>query len=204
MNRSTLGAGVCAAALMGAGIAGCSQMSVNDKPITNVDTVTGVEWEYFAENLLFSIDSTGVFERYRGPNGQPVVIAMGDFVNKTSNPRIREQKDFMYSKVRATLVNSGKAEVRMDIAGTGGTVDELLRSMQAMRNSPNFDAPTMEPAMPRLILHGSFNEIRTQAGRSTQMEYQAWCILVDVDRGVSVWEGPVDLRKKYTRGILGG
>ncbi|MCP3913969.1 MAG: hypothetical protein GY711_00255 [bacterium] len=164
------------------------------------------DWTDFAAEMVTSMTETGVLERYR-ESGQPVVIAIGDFRNDSTNPKASREKDFMYNEIREAIVNSGRAQVNMDIAGTGGHVDRLLQEIHHLVDDPRYDPNSREfggAPIPRLVLHGQFISSERKSGRSTQVLYAASARLIEVQNATTVWEEQVILPTTFTRGILGG
>jgi len=177
------------------------------KSVNSAKTITASEWASFAEAMKESIVQTGVVDRYRGPDGGPVVVVVGDFANDTNRPDFARTKDVMYNEIRKTLVNTGKIAVNMDFAGSGGSADSIVQQIAQLRASGEYDASTVPEAgrkqAPRLILNGQFVNIEFEEGRTKQYDYACAVRLIDVEKGYSVWEDQVIFPKQFTRGIFG-
>jgi PBP1b-binding outer membrane lipoprotein LpoB len=188
----------------------CSSTQTGDdiKSINDAKVITANEWAMFAQKMKDSMVQTGVFERYRGPEGQPVVIAIGDFINDTDQPDFARTQQIMRNEITKTFVNSGVAEVNMDFSGTGGTVDTVIQKIQELEDSDVYDQTTTgglrAAQAPRLVLSGQFINVQFSEGRTTQYDYACDVKLIDVSRRTAVFQDQVIFPKQFTRGIFGG
>lgn len=177
------------------------------KSVNEAKTITADEWAMFAQNMKDSMIQTGVLERYRGPNGEPVVIVVGDFLNDTDQPDFTRTQQIMRNEITKTFVNSGVAEVNMDFAGTGGSVDTIVQKIHELEKSDVYDQTTTtglrKAQAPRLVLHGQFINVTIKEGRTTQYDYACAVKLIDVSSRSSKWEEQVIFPKQFTRGIFG-
>lgn len=190
--------------------ASCSSTRVgsNVKSSNSAKTITMEEWNTFANDILTTITPT-LERRYYKKGENPVVIAIGDFKNKTSNPlaSFENSKDVMYGQIRKTLVNSGLATVNMDMAGSGGDVDSLLGDLASLRMSGEYDQSTTTKAgsaqAPELILWGDIITIKFTEGRTTRTDYALNLRLIDTSTRTTVFEEQVQLKKSFTKGLFG-
>jgi len=175
-------------------------------PVTRPDTLTADDWRWAAGEMVRQMNEAGILRRYSGPANEPVVVAIGDFQNRTSNLNFTFNRNFMYNTIETALINSGQATVNMDIAGTGGTVDGLMKSIQDLRGSPLYDPTTYaggRARIPALILFGSIDASSVTSGNRTQYDYQVNVRLLDVETRTAVWSGLVDFSKQLNRAIIG-
>ncbi|HKX45418.1 MAG TPA: hypothetical protein VJP77_01835 [Planctomycetota bacterium] len=206
VKHTALGAALAAPLAL---LAACGSTKVGDdvEQINSIETITAQEWQTFGQTMLKSMRDTGVLGRYQGPNGEAVVMVIGDFQNKSSNPRISNEKTIFYNEIRKVLVNSGEVEVNMDVAGTGGSVDTVLQQISTLLADPEYDAATLtvgEARIPALVLYGEFIDVQYSQGRTTQVDYAAAVKLLDTRKKASVWEDQIVLPKQRTKGIFGG
>lgn len=190
-------------------ISACSTTRTGDdvKSVNEAKTITAAEWARFAQQMKDSMVQNGVFERYRGKEGEPVVIAVGDFLNDTDQPDFTRTQQIMRNEITKTFVNAGVAEVNMDFAGTGGSVDTIVQKIHELEKSDVYDHSTTtglrQAQAPRLVLHGQFINNSFKEGRTTQYDYACAVKLIDVSRRTSVFEEQVIFPKQFTRGIFG-
>lgn len=184
----------------------CSQTQTTTASVNDAKVLTGQDWTDVAQQMVTSITRRDLPATYAS-NGQPVVIAVGDFKNQTTRPQFTRQKDFMYNALQTALVNSGQFTVNMDIAGAGGDIEDLIRDARTLRFDPEYNeqTTTREGTLraPSLILYGEINSIRAEQGRTTQYDYQVNTRLIDVETGEAIWFGTVPLTKTFTRSFLG-
>ena len=177
-----------------------SQMSTVNTP----RKLTGNEWDQFANWMKNSMIQTGVLERYRGPQGQPVVIAMADWDNNTDQRSFDRDKTVMENAIRKTLVNSGTAVINRDLGGTGARPESLTQNISDLRESTEYDQATVPQAgrapAPRLGLYMQINRIPLSQGRVTQYDYAIKCELIDLQNKYSVWEDQFLMSKQAVRG----
>jgi PBP1b-binding outer membrane lipoprotein LpoB len=174
------------------------------KPINAVGVITAQEWREFAEELRSSMEQSGVLERYRGPEGEPVPLMIGDFFNNTNDPAFQVQKDVMYNEIRKALVNSGRAQILMDAGGSGAQIDRSVGDAIELHGSSNYDASTLPEqgkfVGPRLTLSGQFIRIAYAEGFKKQADYACDVKLVDNRTALSCWEDQVIFSKQGRRG----
>ena len=165
------------------------------------------EYNKFAQDILSILQERLVEERKQ--LGRPVVLAIGDFKNKTSNPLadFGRHKDIMYGRIRKTLVNSGLAQVNMGVKDLGGEVDSLLQSISSLRDSIEYDQSTVagpgSKIAPDFIVWGDIISITFKDGRNTNYDYALDLRLIDARTGLTVFEDQVQLSKQFTKGIFG-
>lgn len=178
------------------------------KPINAVGTVTANEWAMFAEQLKVSMVQSGVLARYRGPNGEPVPLMIGDFFNNTNDPGFQYQKDIMYNEIRKALVNSGMVQVLADAGGSGAQIDRSIGDAQQLQNSSNYDPSTLVEGGkfvgPKLTLSGSFVRVAYAEGMTKQADYACNVRLIDNKTALSTWEDQVIFSKQGRRGPFSG
>lgn len=186
---------------------GCAQNRTGSqmKSINNAKTLSAAEWDQFANWMKNSMIQTGVFNRYRGPEGGPTVIAIADWENNTSVPAFTRDKTVMENAIRKTLVNSGKAVVNRDVGGTGAKADSLTQNIGELRGSAEYDQSTVpdlgSAKAPALGLFMQINRIPVQDGRTTQYDYAVNCQLIDLKTKYSVWEDQFLMSKQFVRGL---
>ncbi len=174
-------------------------------PINAVNTITASEWLGFSEQLRTSMMESGVLGRYVGPNGEPVPLMIGDFMNKTGNPSFETQRSIMYNSLTSSLTKTNQVNVLADAGGTGADIDRSLADAQALHGSDAYDksklVQTGKFVGPRLILSGSFISGPLIAeGFRKQADYAVDMRLLDVETGLSVWEDQVPFIKQGRRG----
>ncbi|HBS27988.1 MAG TPA: hypothetical protein DEB06_00720 [Phycisphaerales bacterium] len=178
----------------------------NQGPVTRPDELTADDWRWAAAQMVQQMNENGILAKYRGPANEPVVVAIGDFQNRTSNLNFSFNRRFMSNTIETALINSGQATVNMDITGTGGSVDGLLKGIQDLRGSPQYDPTTYaggKARIPALILFGSVDAASVSEGRRTQYDYQVNVRLLDTQTRTAVWSGLVDFTKRLNRAVIG-
>lgn len=204
--RTTLGLGLLLAASLAAG---CSTTRTGGevKSINVAKNITADEWAMFAQAMKDSMVQNGILERYRAPDGEPVVIVIGDFLNDTDQPDFTRTQAIMRNEITKTFVNANVAQVNMDFAGTGGDVDSVIRKIHELESSDVYDKETTtglrKAQAPRLVLHGQFINVVYKEGRTTQYDYACAVKLIDVSSRTTRWEDQVIFPKQFTRGIFG-
>ncbi len=208
---ATVAAGVLVAAGIvfgGGAMGGCS--TVPQGPIDTPETVTAQQWRAFAAELAAKMEASGVLTRYQAAGGVPAVLAIGDFKNRTESPRFTRTRQIMYNELEAALVRSGKVIVNKDVAGTGGTVDELLQRIGELQRSGEYASTSYtggNARIPTLILYGEIVSDRitgTSGGKgATQFDYQVRVDLLDVGQKAAVWIETVNLTKLWARSGVG-
>jgi PBP1b-binding outer membrane lipoprotein LpoB len=200
---------LCLTALLSV-LGACSTTRVGDdvKSVNDAKTITASEWAMFADKMKNAMVETGILERYRGENGEPVVIAVGDFLNDTDNPDFTRQQAIMRNEITKTFVNANVAQVNMDFAGSGGSVDSVIQKIHELQGSAVYDQTTTtglrSAKAPRLVLHGQFISTTVRAGRTTQYDYACAVKLIDVESRTTRFEEQILFPKQFTRGIFGG
>ena len=177
----------------------------------SAQTITMEEYNQFAQEILGVI--TPRVNQYKNDSSRmrrgPVVLAIGDFEDKTSqySDNFKIDKDVMYGQIRQVIVNSGLASVSMDMAGSGGDTDSLLKSINSLRASGEYDQ-SMVPGpgrreVPELILWGDIISITFEDGRNKNYQYALNVRLLDVATGGSIFEQQVQLDKQFYKGWFG-
>lgn len=172
--------------------------------------ITMQEYNAFAQEILGVVKPRlEVYKNDRVTRRGPVILAIGDFKDKTSqySANFANSKDVMYGQIRQVLVNSGLASVNMDLAGTGGDVDSLLKEIDSLRLSMAVDqatvaAPGSMPA-PELILWGDIISIKFRDGRTDNYQYALNVRLVDTTTRGTIFEQQVQLDKQFYKGWFG-
>jgi len=212
MHRpTTLHTAIAAAGLAAciAALPACSQTRTTTGSINQANTLNAQDWNDVAQRIVATITASGVAGRYSS-NGEAPVLILGDFNNDTPVAAFTRQKDFMYNAIQTALINSNQFRVNMDIAGAGGDVETMIRDVRQLRGSDEYDQSTVADRgtllAPDLILYGEIGGIKSQAGRTTQYDYQITTRLIDVRTGTTVPGGSatIGLSKTFTRGLLGG
>lgn len=188
----------------------CSTTRVGDdvKSVNDAKTITATEWAMFADKMKNAMVDTGIFERYRQEDGEPVVIAIGDFLNDTDNPNFLREQAIMRNEITKTFVNANVAQVNMDFAGSGGDVDSVIQKIHELESSDVYDQSTSpglrQALIPRLVLHGQFINSTIRDGRTTQYDYACAVKLIDVKSRTTRFEEQIIFPKQFTKGIFGG
>ena len=186
---------------------GCSQTRTGSqmKPINSAHTLTGSEWDQFANWMKNSMIQSGVLVRYKGDSGEPVVIAIADWDNNTNQRSFTRDKIVMENAIRKTLVNSGQAVVNRDVGGSGAKAEGLTRSIAGLRDSTEYDQSTVtQPGLaraPTLGLYMQINRIPVHDGRASQYDYAVKCELIDLQNKYTVWEDQFLMSKQFVRGL---
>lgn len=186
----------------------CTTTRVNpESQVTDFRRLSSAEWTAFANEMVNSLAMSGIIDDFPTDDTGRVIVAIGDFRNQTDNPYFTRDRDVMYNRIEDAMVRSRRIGINRDVAGTGGSRDALLRDIQDLMNSPDYDPQTMQlgsgAPIPSLILTGQIVAITTREGRTTQIDYQVNCELVDVRRRYAVWSDSFDLTKQRTRGLFG-
>ena len=185
-----------------------NRVSSDRTSINNSKTITMAEYNKFAQDILTILEPR--LTKVAVQLGRPAVLAIGDFRNKTSNSLgdFGTHKDIMYGQIRKTLVNSGLAQVNMDVAGGGGDVDSLLQSMASLRDSIEYDQSTVAgpgtSKAPDFIVWGDIINVEYSEGRTTNNDYALNLRLIEVASKLTVFEDQVQLSKQFTKGLFGG
>lgn len=188
----------------------CSSTRVGDdvKSVNDAKTITASEWAMFADKMKNSMVDTGILERYRQADGEPVVLAIGDFLNETDNPDFTREQKIMRNEITKTFVNSNVAQINVDFAGTGGDVDSVIQKIQELENSDVYDKSTTtglrQAQAPKLVMTGQFIKTEIHDGRTTQYDYACDVKLIDVESRTARFQDQIIFPKQYTKGIFGG
>jgi len=195
--------------------------------INNASEIRGDEWNQFADDMVNAIQSSLPFQQAiaNATPDNPVVLGMGDITIRSDNLKhVRRGADgqgkfqrgmlTMTQRFRAKLVNAygGLVVVNMDI--TGDSADKSERSTlinnvrEGARGSAEYNQSTAPgygemraPAfsLERVVISNSIEE-----DGDVRYDYQLNLKLVDLRRGVGVWEEVLDLPKSFERGFFGG
>lgn len=190
---------------------GCSSMpkASDDVVIENsARTITFDEWLMFANQMLNSLNGSGVLATYRAEYaGAPVPLMIGDFRNDTDRAEFTNTKDVMLNAVRKNLVNTGQAGVASDIGGTGVQIDRSIGDAMQLWSSDAYDSSTLaRPGSfvgPRVTLSGQFINNSFKEGLTEQFDYACALRLVDNQTAETVWEEQVIFPKQFRRAIIG-
>jgi hypothetical protein len=140
-------------------LAGCAATPRTAPPKPRLKALRTTDWERVARDMVERIERRGILDEqpYRGPNGEPAIIAIGDFRNDTASASNYWNRVDALAVIEGELINSPKADVNMEVAGTGGTVDSLLAGIQELQKSPLYDRNSWaggNARIPSLILWG--------------------------------------------------
>lgn len=190
---------------------GCSQTGYTQpgRSVVSAEQITATEWQGLANDMTASLQRSGVLNRYAPGNGQPVVISIADFYNDSYRAEFRRTKDVMYNTLRGALVNTGMASVNVDISGDGARGNGMIGDVrEGLAQSGDYD-PSTTPTRgtlqaPKLLLVGQINEIRTQAGSTTQYDYVVTLRLDEIATGLERWSDTFVMSKYFKRGFFGG
>jgi PBP1b-binding outer membrane lipoprotein LpoB len=189
---------------------GCSSMprAGDDIVLENsARTITVDEWKMFANQMLTSLNQSGVLARYRAETSGPVPIMIGDFRNDTDRAEFADSKNVMLDAVRKQLVNTGQAGITSDIGGTGAQIDRSIGDSMQLWESDAYDKSTLaRPGQfvgPRVTLNGQFISNSFREGRTSQFDYACALRLIDNQTAETVWEEQVVFPKQFERAIFG-
>ena len=96
----------------------CSTTRTGDRLVSmnEAKTLQADEWTSFANQLRDSM-SPSVNRLVGQNNDQPIILTLGNFVNKTPRREFSDARDVMYNEIRKSLVNTGLVRVSMLGAG---------------------------------------------------------------------------------------
>jgi PBP1b-binding outer membrane lipoprotein LpoB len=180
---------------------GSNRVSANNSKIITMD-----EYNQFAQDIL-SILQQKLQTLRNDRGGRPVRLAIGEFKNKTSNSLgdFGTHKDILYGQIRKVLVNSGLAQVSMDV---GEDTSRVVQENSSLRNSIEYDQSTVRQTgsmkNAEFIIWGDIVNISYSEGRTTNNDYALDLRLVDNESGYTVFEDQVQLQKQFTKGFFGG
>lgn len=154
------------------------------------------DWEKAATNMTQSMLNSGAFAKIKNP-----VITVANIKNDTMQ---RIDGDLLVKKIRATLVNSGKAQIATNFSGEDATAN----SVRTLRGDKEYDATTIMAqgnlVAPNMSLSGKMiqRNLNIDSGWfsrvDTRVEYYLQMTLTDLKTGLSVWEGEEPILKTGT------
>jgi uncharacterized protein (TIGR02722 family) len=159
------------------------------------------DWENTAEHMTLGMINSGAFSMEKNP-----VIAIGRITNDTMQ---RFDTDILIKKIRATLVNSGKARIATAQQFNGKTEDEMAKVVRENRNDAEYNqatvAKTGQMIAANLSLTGKMiqRNFDLQGGlfnsRKARVEYYLQLTLTEINTGLSVWEDVKPIIKEGRR-----
>lgn len=154
------------------------------------------DWEKAANNMTQSMLNSGAFAKIKNP-----VIAVTDIKNDTMQ---RIDSDMLVKKIRATLVNSGKAQIATNFLGE----DITANSVRTLRGDKEYNSDTImgqgNLVAPNMSLSGKMIQRNLDIDSGwfsrvdTRVEYYLQLTLTDLKTGLSVWEGEEPILKNGT------
>lgn len=154
------------------------------------------DWEKAATNMTQSMLNSGAFAKIKNP-----VITIANIKNDTMQ---RIDSDLLVKKIRATLVNSGKAQIATNFSGEDATAN----SVRTLRGDKEYDATTIMAqgnlVAPNMSLSGKMiqRNLNIDSGWfsrvDTRVEYYLQMTLTDLKTGLSVWEDEEPILKTGT------
>jgi len=195
----------CVATLAGAAMVPAAGCSGTPDRVQNPNEITADDWREFSVVIWQRLEDSGLLETYRDDFGRAPSIAVGSFDNNTTNPRFTRTKNFLYRNLQSVIINSGSAEFNRQIAGAAGTREELLEDIRLLKDDPDYDPATFDQGranIPDLILFGSVDSDRQQAGRVTQADYLVNVELIDTERNTAVWSEVVNVTKLWKKPLF--
>lgn len=154
------------------------------------------DWEKAANNMTQSMLNSGAFAKIKNP-----VIAVTDIKNDTMQ---RIDSDMLVKKIRATLVNSGKAQIATNFSGE----DVTANSVRTLRGDKEYNSDTImgqgNLIAPNMSLSGKMIQRNLDIDSGwfsrvdTRVEYYLQLTLTDLKTGLSVWEGEEPILKNGT------
>ncbi|MBQ0013167.1 MAG: penicillin-binding protein activator LpoB [Proteobacteria bacterium] len=154
------------------------------------------DWEKAANNMTQSMLNSGAFAKVKNP-----VIAITNIKNDTMQ---RIDSDMLVKKIRATLVNSGKAQIATNFSGE----DITANSVRTLRGDKEYSSDTImgqgNLVAPNMSLSGKMiqRNLDTDSGWfsrvDTRVEYYLQLTLTDLKTGLSVWEDEEPILKTGT------
>ena len=189
----------------------CSTTRTGDRLVSmnEAKTLQADEWTSFANQLRDSM-SPSVNRLVGQNNDQPIILTLGNFVNKTPRREFSDARDVMYNEIRKSLVNTGLVRVSMLGAGGSDDVDTVLAQIKGdTRSDPEFSDASDVDALgqakkPEWVLFGEIISIESREGRRTQYDYAVNLRLLSVRDGASVWEDQIVFTKQFEKGLFGG
>ncbi len=189
MKKTNLPFALCALLLVTA----CGETTVVDTnsptevaAMQNVMELEYRDWQKTAETMTSSMLKSGALARVKNP-----VIAMGTMKNDTMQ---RFDTDVLVKKIRATIVNSGRAQIATNFTGEDTTSD----AMRAKRGNTEYAQDTFAQkgtlVAPNMSLSGKMlqRNLKLNSGwfssTDTRVEYYLQMTLTDLKTGLSVWE----------------
>jgi hypothetical protein len=178
-------------------LCGCGGTTVvdldNKQEVSDMKNVMELEyrdWTRTAENMTNSMLASGAFSRVKNP-----VIAIGEIKNDTMQ---RFDSDILTKKIRATIVNSGRAQIATSFAANGKAEDGTTNAVRDLRGNSEYDAATIVGkgtlVAPNMSLTGKMlqRNLKIDSGwfssTDTRVEYYLQMTLTDIKTGLSVWE----------------
>lgn len=154
------------------------------------------DWEKAASNMTQSMLNSGAFAKIKNP-----VIAITNIKNDTMQ---RIDSDMLVKKIRATLVNSGKAQIATNFSGE----DITANSVRTLRGDKEYNSDTImgqgNLVAPNMSLSGKMIQRNLDIDSGwfsrvdTRVEYYLQLTLTDLKTGLSVWEGEEPILKNGT------
>ena len=149
-----------------------------------------------ASGLLESMIRSGVLSQAAN---KPARIIIEGLVNDTSS---RFSTDSVLIRMRSQLVSSGLAQVEMGYQVNGRAESQV--TSQRMRNRANLEGKSAsEVFKPDFIMTGKITEIRRQAGRNKQYNYDFMLTLVNDATGREAWTDIIPVQKSGTKSGVG-
>ena len=130
-------------------LSACSTTRTGDRLVSmnEAKTLQADEWTSFANQLRESM-SPSVNRLVGQNNGQPLIMTLGNFVNKTPRREFSDARDVMYNEIRKSLVNTGMVRVSMLGAGGSDDVDTVLAQIKEdTRSDPEFSSDSNVDAL---------------------------------------------------------
>mgnify|MGYP002853150633 CR=1 FL=1 len=178
-------------------LAGCGETTVvdlnNEREVAAMQNVMELEyrdWTSTADKMTKSMLASGAFARVKNP-----VIVIGEIKNDTMQ---RFDTDILTKKIRATLLNSGRAQVTTGFENGRAAEDATTYNVRATRGNDEYDASTIVGkgtlVAPNMSLSGKMlqRNLKLQSGWfssvDTRVEYYLQLTLSDVKTGLALWE----------------
>jgi uncharacterized protein (TIGR02722 family) len=174
-------------------------IDLDDKAaVKNMESVMELEyrdWTKTAENMTESMMKSGGFAKIIEPK-----IAIGRVTNDTTQ---RFDTDILVKKIRAALVNSGRALVTTALKNDAAAEDNTTHNVRDLRSDDEWSGQTIAGkgtlVAPNVSLTGKMiqrNLKLADSSKKNRVEYYLQMTLTDVKTGLSVWEGEEPIIKE--------
>ncbi len=156
------------------------------------------DWEKTAGKMTDSMLKSGAFAKVKDPK-----IAIGRITNDTMQ---RFDTDILIKKIRATIVNSGRAQITTAMANDAPAEDNSTNNVRNLRSNSEYAQNTIVGKGTLVAANMSLTGKMIQRNldikggwfdsTDTRVEYYLQLTLTDVKTGLSVWEAEEPIVKE--------